>query len=119
MKQKRNYFVEQNIGAIERCIRVLLGAAMLGYPYALIIQPGVSVEMWHSVMMVLSIYPSITGILGNDPVFSLFGVRTCRLSGRNQCGSFPFQLDALFGRKPKPENDLEHTLLHSSHIKHT
>ena len=118
MKQQRDYFVEQNMGVIERIVRVLVGLAMLGYPYYLIIQPGATAEMWLNVVMVLSIYPSITGILGADPLYSITGVRTCNLSGRNQCGSFPFQIDALLGRNPKPENHLEHTLQHSSHIKH-
>ncbi|MDH5546512.1 MAG: DUF2892 domain-containing protein [Gammaproteobacteria bacterium] len=118
MEKQRDYFVEQNIGVIERCLRVVLGFAMLGYPYYLIIQPGATVEMWQSVLMVLSVYPCITGILGCDPMYTMFKVRTCSVNGRNQCGSFPYQIDALLGRDPKPENHLEHTLLHSDHVKH-
>lgn len=118
MRKIKGYFVEQNVGVIERCVRVLLGVAMLGFPYYLLIQPNATIEMWQGVLMVLSVYPSLTGILGMEPLYKVFGVRTCGLTGRNRCGSFPYQIDALIGRDPHPENDLEHTLTHSTHVKH-
>ena len=111
-------FVEQNLGMWDRILRVILGSAMLSVPYFMITQVGVMSEMWHSIMIVLSIYPFLTGILGADPIYRLFHVKSCDLSRRNQCGSFPYEVDAFLGRDPVPEDDYEHTLSNSHHERH-
>ena len=115
MKQNADYFVHQNVGAIDRTIRVVLGFAMLGVPYFQLLQPGAMIEYWQAVSMMISIYPCLTGILGYDPIYGLFSVKSCDTSNRNQCGSFPYQVDALLGHNPIPEDDQEHSLLHSKH----
>ena len=108
-------FVEQNLGMWDRVFRVILGSAMLSIPYFMITQVGVMSEMWHSVVILLSIYPFLTGILGADPLYRLMDVKSCDLSRRNKCGSFPFEVDAFLGRDPKPDDDYEHTLSNSHH----
>lgn len=118
MDTRKDYFVEQNIGVIERCVRVVIGFVMLGYPYYLMQTQGITIEYWQAILMLLSPYPALTGIVGTDPLYAWMKVKTCDLSNRNQCGSFPYQVDALLGHDPKPETDLEHTLVHAHHKKH-
>ena len=110
-------FVEQNLGLVDRTVRVLLGTAMLAVPYYLMIQLGATATDWQVWLMVLSVYPCLTGILGTDPIYRMFHTKTCDLSKRNKCGSYPFQVDAFVGRNPIPEDDYEHTLSHSRHEK--
>lgn len=110
-------FVEQNLGVVDRTLRFLVGTAMLAIPYFMLSQTNATVESWQSWLMVLSVYPCLTAILGMDPVYRLFGKKSCDLSARNQCGTYPFQVDAFIGRKPKPEDDYEHSLSHSRHEK--
>lgn len=111
------YFVEQNLGFLDRTVRFVIGAAMLAVPYFMLTQQGAVVEPWQAWLMVLSVYPCLTGILGIDPIYRVFGKKSCDLSNRNRCGSYPFQVDALIGRDPQPEDDYEHTLEHSRHRK--
>jgi len=117
MKEKANYFVHQNIGAIDRAVRVILGFAMLGIPYFQLLQMGSTLQEWQALSMAFSVYPCLTGIMGYDPFYGLFSVKSCDTSNRNQCGSFPYQVDALLGHNPVPEDDQEHSLLHSKHMK--
>ena len=77
-------FVEQNLGMWDRIFRVILGSVMLSIPYFMITQVGVMSEMWHSVVILLSIYPFLTGILGADPFYRLMDVKSCDLSRRNK-----------------------------------
>ena len=113
----KGYFVEQNLGLWDRIFRVVLGCVLLAVPYFTITQIGVMSEMWHSLLIILSIYPFLTGILGVDPFYRLMNVKSCDLSSRNRCGSFPFQVDAFLGHHPIPEDDYEHTLTNSRHEK--
>lgn len=115
MKTVTGYYVHQNLGLWDRTIRVLIGCALIGVPFVELLQPGASVAWWHGPSMLVAIYPSLTGILGTDPLMKLFGVKTCNMTGRNQCGSYPYQVDAFLGRKPIPEQHLEHELSHSHH----
>jgi hypothetical protein len=110
-------FVEQNLGMWDRIFRFVLGSVMLAVPYYLLTQTGMTSESWHSLLIILSVYPFLSGILGVDPFYRLMKVKSCDLSSRNRCGSFPFQVDAFLGHKPIPEDDYEHTLTNSHHDK--
>lgn len=110
-------FVEQNLGMWDRIFRVVLGSVMMAVPYYLLTQTGATSEMWHSLLVILSVYPFLSGILGADPFYRLVGVKSCDLSSRNRCGSFPYQVDAFLGHEPIPEDDYEHTLSNSHHDK--
>ena len=61
--------MKTNVGKIVRALRVLLGLALLafayfsGHPYAWIGYIG--------------IVPLVTAIIGNCPVYSLFGISSC------------------------------------------
>lgn len=105
----------QNLGWMDRVVRILIGAVMLGYPLVLImsnqdVQPN---WVWYS--MLLSTYPWLTGIFGFDPIYGLFAVRSCNSAGSNVCGTFPYQVDAAAGRKPIPNSSVEHSLENSRH----
>ena len=119
MSQSKVYVVEQNLGMCDRIIRFCIGSVMLALPYYYITH-GQSMEPLYAWSMLLSIYPFLTSIAGCDITYKLFNVKSCDLSQRNRCGSFPFEVDAFLGHKPIAEDDTEHTLDHSSHkLKHT
>lgn len=92
----KGYFVKENVGLLDRSLRLIAGAAMLAVPYLLMIQENSSIHVWYSLSMLLSVYPILTGIIGFDPLYKLYDAKTCDLSQRNQCGDFPYQVDALF-----------------------
>ena len=66
---------------------------------------------WVRYAYAIALYPLFTGMLGWDPLYALFGSRTCNSEGRNPCGSLPYQLRALFGRAPRYcDSDLDRSL---------
>jgi hypothetical protein len=92
----------------------MLSGVMLGVPVYMIelYQPG----FWLFLPMLLAAYPLLTGIIGVDPLYNSLNIRTCDTSRRNQCGTFPYEVDAALGRNPIPQNDVEHSLEHSRHL---
>lgn len=106
--------VPQNIGWLDRVIRILAGIALLGVPWYLL---DTEAAAWHYYAMIFSIYPLLTGALGWSPLYSLFGVKSCGTSERNQCGTFPYEVDAALGHHPIPDSKIEHSLSASHHEK--
>jgi len=106
--------VIQNLGIADRSLRVIVGAFLLGGAVAHL-QIGGGYVGWHAYAGLISIYPFLTGILGWDPVYKLFSVKTCRKTGRNQCGTFPYEVDALLGHRPRPDHEYDHSLSGSHH----
>jgi len=115
MGKSRINVVEQNLGMWDRIFRFILGCIMLAVPYYYMTQTGKMVEAWYGWSMVISVYPFLTSIIGCDVLYNFFHVKSCDLSNRNRCGSFPFEVDAFLGHNPIPEDDTEHTLAHSRH----
>jgi hypothetical protein len=64
---------------------------------------------WHIWAFVLSTYPILTGVLGWDPLYQMFKVKTCGTSKRNACGTFPYQIMSAIGYKAHPKSHLEHS----------
>ncbi len=96
----------QNQGLVDRVLRVLIGFSMLGGGAAYVTMGEgfasfASIEPSVLVLMTLSFYPLLTGIIGWDPVYHLAGFRTCSDSGKNACGTFPYQVKAALGNEPK------------------
>lgn len=96
----------QNMGLADRILRLMIGAAMLAGGSVFVVQAGAlhAYNILEAVMlitMMVSVYPLLTAILGVDPVYSLFNTRTCSDSGRNQCGTFPYQVKAALGKAPR------------------
>jgi len=117
--QTSNYFVIQNMGAVDRILRTIVGGLMLGVPFVALSQPGAEMVWWYIGSMTLSTYPLLTALCGFDPIYKSLHAKSCTLEGRHQCGSFPYEVDALLGHKPIPEDHLAHELSHSSHKKAT
>ncbi len=105
--------VMQNLGWLDRVLRVLLSGALLLVPMLLAETSGV--QEWQSLFMLLAIYPLLTGIIGVDPIYQGLHLRSCDTSRRNQCGTFPYEVDAALGHDPQPGSNIEHSLEHSRH----
>lgn len=106
--------VVQNLGWLDRSLRVAFGAALISVPCYYLVT-GNLMSPWYAFLMLLAVYPIMTGILGTDLLYNLAGIKTCDTSERNVCGSFPFEIDAALGHKPIPHSDIEHRLEDSHH----
>jgi hypothetical protein len=61
-----------NVGMFDRVLRVIVGVGMLAW--ALGYFPGVSASPWGWI----GVIPLLTGLAGNCPAYSVFGLTTCR-----------------------------------------
>ncbi len=61
--------MKQNVGGIDKAIRIAAGAL-------LIVLAAAGVIGWWSW---LGIVPLVTGLLSNCPLYRIFGINTCRL----------------------------------------
>jgi len=114
-KLSKKLGVVQNLGLMDRTLRILASVALLVGPVIHLQMTGESMS-WHALVALLSIYPFMTAILGWDPFYSMLGTKTCRLTGRNQCGTLPYQVDAALGHDPHARNDYDHSLKGSQHV---
>ena len=108
--------VIQNLGWLDRVLRFTVGAVLLAMPCFLIVSGAMEVTWYLVGAMLLSVYPLMTSVIGIDQIYNFFHVRSCGTSARNQCGTFPYEIDAALGRNPIPDNDIEHSLEHSRHL---
>lgn len=92
----------QNMGVVDRVARFVIGGGLLGslILYYEMNHPALN-DAWEFALVALSLYPVLTSIIGWDPIYALFGGRSGNSRGRNQCGSFPYQVEALFGHAPQ------------------
>ena len=62
-----------------------------------------------AIAILLAVYPLMTTMMGWDPIYQLFGARSCSIEGgRNQCGTLPYEVDAALGHKPQPTEGYEY-----------
>lgn len=109
--KSENSRARQNIGLVDRALRVVIGTAMLvgGLVYANMV--GAQLVTTSLVMIMVSIYPLMTAIIGTDPLYYLLDIRTCSNAGKNQCGTLPYQIKAMMGKAPEfCESDDDHSL---------
>lgn len=66
--------METNVGGIDRPLRIIVGLAVLSLFFFL----GEEVRMW----ALIGLVPLATGLAGWCPLYTLFGIRTCKLSGK-------------------------------------
>ncbi|MBC7468287.1 MAG: DUF2892 domain-containing protein [Ramlibacter sp.] len=66
--------MKQNVGSIDRFVRIAIGIMLL----ALILVLEGNVRWWGLVGLV----PLLTGIFGTCLLYSMFGMSTCRMGGR-------------------------------------
>jgi len=107
--------VIQNLGLIDRVFRFFVSIFLLAGPMIHLQITGESMS-WQALVALLSIYPLMTAMLGWDPLYSIAKTRSCRLTGRNQCGTLPYQVDAALGNDPHARKDYDHSLMGSSHV---
>ena len=62
-----------NEGSIDRFLRVVIGAGLILWFFT-----DQGSGLWHYAKLI-GIVPLITGLLGNCPVYSIFGVSTCEV----------------------------------------
>ena len=96
----------ENIGLIDRVVRLAVGSALLGFGlFHLTMTPDMVMSAGAQQLLVfgiaISVYPLLTAVLGVDPIYHHFGIRSGGDTGFNQVGSFPYQLKAAFGPGPK------------------
>lgn len=92
----------QNMGPLDRVVRFGAGALIIG---AVVLYWEMKHAWLPLPLMVyataIAVYPVLTGLVGWDPLYALFGVRSCGDTGKNQCGTFPYQVKAMMGRAPR------------------
>lgn len=111
---RRKIGVVQNLGWLDRVIRVIAGTLGIAVPSALLFS-DVSDAWWIYTTILLSVYPLLSGMLGWDPLYSTLGIKSCDTSDINQCGTFPYEIDAALGRDPIPHSSYERTLTRAHH----
>ena len=120
MERIRNRLgVVYNIGLFDRVARFIVGFALLvAGSIGMSMSPAITT--WEATAILVSVYPVLTAILGWDPLYALFGARTCSLEGgRNQCGTLPYEIDAAMGNDPEPDKGFEYDhSLSGSHHRH-
>ncbi len=106
----------QNIGLVDRMVRFFGGGALMAYGVISALITGQSIVS--AVAILLAVYPLMTTMMGWDPFYQLFGARSCTLEGgRNQCGTFPYEVDAALGHDPKSKEgrEYDHSLTAAHH----
>jgi hypothetical protein len=115
--------VVENLGWLDRILRFIIGTTFISVSATYLFISETTpvwlrqseIPVWPYYLMMIAIYPMITAILGRDPLYGLFGVKSCDTSARNVCGTFPFEIDAALGHKPIPDSEIEHSLSMSHH----
>ncbi len=104
--------VIQNIGWLDRTIRAVIGAGLMGVAFYELYAPGIgATATWHSYAVLIAVYPLMTSMLGWDPFYALSHTKSCDTSTANRCGTYPYELKAAFGHAPDVcELDSEHSL---------
>ncbi len=105
-----------NIGLGDRMVRFFGGGALMAFGVIYAVVAGWSVISAAAVL--LAVYPLMTTMMGWDPIYELFGAKTCTLEGgRNQCGTLPYEVDAALGHDPKPVegHEYDHSLTAAQH----
>ena len=65
----------RNIGSIDRILRIVVGTALVA---AFFLRLGTG-QHW---LYLIGVVPLVTGLLGNCPAYSIFGISTCGLQRR-------------------------------------
>src|SRR3569832_2487904 len=114
MRVVRCFFgLVENMGFYDRVIRAIVGLAM-NVPIIIYIAdlPRSPVSPFdpygpHFYVSVGAFYFLLTAMLGWDPFYSLFIVKSCGGSGRNRCGSFQYLTAAALGQNPLSDMNYE------------
>lgn len=113
MQLAHHFSPVQNMGWADRTVRFAVGIAMV-VVVLMEIESGGSLGMV-AYLPILAIYPLMTAILGWDPLYSAGHVRSCDSTGRNQCGTFPYEVEAALGKKLECDNGYDCSLAGDRH----
>jgi hypothetical protein len=83
----------QNISAIDRTARIIIGMLLISVWFVIDIS---TVNMWLALLPLIGIIPLMSGIMGWCPVHAMFNTKSCGTDSHNTCGTLPFQLSRLF-----------------------
>ncbi|VAW22002.1 hypothetical protein MNBD_ALPHA11-529 [hydrothermal vent metagenome] len=64
--------LKKNVGSLERIIRLVVGVAALA---AFFMLPDASYRYW----LLIGIVPLATGLLSSCPLYTIFGISTCKM----------------------------------------
>lgn len=85
----------QNISAIDRTARIIIGMAFIS---AWFVMDITAVDMWIVLLPLIGIVPLMSGIIGWCPVHAFFHTKSCGTDDNNTCGTLPYQFQKLFHR---------------------
>ena len=75
--------VVQNMGLVDRAVRLLIGVALLSVSYFYAIHAEGQYQIVEFFSFAIALYPIFTGMFGWDPAYAMFHGRTCSDTGRN------------------------------------
>ncbi len=102
----------ENMGLIDRVTRFLIGGGALSYfVFYTQLQHPWMLAASQVLVTGVCLYFMITAMIGWEPLYALFRIKSCSLTGRNQCGTLPYQFKALLGHAPRYcESESQHSL---------
>ncbi len=65
--------MNKNVGSIDRIVRIIAGIALLAFAL-------VGPETGYNYLGFIGIIPLVTALLGWCPAYTLFGIKTCKIS---------------------------------------
>lgn len=69
--------MERNVGSADRLIRLVLGLVLIVSP--LLNMPAIWSSAWLGyASMIIGLVLALTSVIGTCPMYSVFGVKTCR-----------------------------------------
>lgn len=92
-KSLQHKYPLQNISAIDRTARIIIGAALISAWFVVDVN---AVNIWLVLFPLVGIVPLLSGIMGWCPVHAMFNTRSCGTDAYNACGTLPYQLQKLF-----------------------
>ncbi|WP_417254170.1 DUF2892 domain-containing protein [Celeribacter sp.] len=63
--------MKKNVGNLDRILRIVVGLALL---LGFFLSPGASLR-W---LYLIGIIPLVTGLMSSCPLYSIFGINTCK-----------------------------------------
>ena len=92
-KSLQNANVLQNINAIDRGLRMVLGLALVS-TWLFVDITAMSLPL--ALLPLVGALVVLSGVLGWCPVYAVFGTKSCGVDSHNRCGTLPFQISELF-----------------------
>lgn len=91
-KSLQNENALQNIGAIDRGFRIVVGGALT---VSWMFLDFTTMTLWLAVLPLAGAIMCLSGIIGWCPVYALFSTRSCGVDSNNPCGTLPYQITKL------------------------